>query len=55
VLLSKNLYLTSEKSTLLLPALEELLRITSQCGSSPQMIDRTYFQELQETQADIFT
>ena len=28
--------------------------IASQCGTSPQMIDKTYFQELQETQADIF-
>ena len=32
-----------------------LSAIASQCGTSPQMIDRTYFQELQETQADIFT
>ena len=31
-----------------------LSAIASQCGTSPQMIDKTYFQELQETQADIF-
>lgn len=28
--------------------------IATQCGTSTRMIDKTYFQELQETQADIF-
>ena len=33
---------------------KQISAIASQCGTSPQMIDKTYFQELQETQADIF-
>ena len=28
--------------------------ISSQCGTSPEMISKTYFQELQSTQADLF-
>ncbi len=33
---------------------KQLLTIAKQCGTSARIIERTYFQELQEVQSDLF-